>query len=232
MQKAANLKLAGLNADNIRQELHAFLRHRKGNGSTGERSQRTRSFVVSNLMKIWASPAPELIPLRDATLAFLRENPSMTLAAHWAMISAAYPFWFNVARQTGRLLSIQDQVAKPQIIQRLKEHYGDRQTVSRYAQFVIRSCVAWGALQDSKAKGCYEKADLVYIAQPDMAILLLESALQATPTGRCAMGLLLNSPAFFPFKLPVMTADMIAQQSERIDVILYGSDEALLTLKG
>ena len=141
MQKAANLLLAGLDAKTIRQELHEFLVDRKGNGSEGERSDQTRTFVVNNLMKIWVSPDPELIPFRDASLAFLRDlpapsaarqagNPSMALAVHWGMISAVYPFWFNVARQTGRLLALQDQVTQTQIINRLKERYGDRQTVS------------------------------------------------------------------------------------------------------
>ena len=231
MQKAANLLLAGLDAKTIRQELHEFLADRKGNGSAGERSDQTRTFVVNNLMNIWVSPAPELVPFRDASLEFLRKNPSMALAAHWGMISAVYPFWFNVARQTGRLLALQDQATQTQIINRLKEQYGDRQTVSRYAQFVIRSFVAWGALKDSEAKGCYEKAVPVSIAEPNLAILMIESALLATPEAKSALGLLLNNPAFFPFQLPVMTGDFASQRSGRIDVIRYGLDDALLKLK-
>ena len=231
MQKAANLLLAGLDAKTIRQELHEFLADRKGNGTAGERSDQTRTFVVNNLMNIWVSPAPELVPFRDASLEFLRKNPSMALAAHWGMISAVYPFWFNVARQTGRLLALQDQATQTQIINRLKEQYGDRQTVSRYAQFVIRSFVAWGALKDSEAKGCYEKAVPVSIAEPNLAILMIESALLATPEAKSALGLLLNNPAFFPFQLPVMTGDFASQRSGRIDVIRYGLDDELLKLK-
>ena len=231
MQKAANLLLAGLDAKTIRQELHEFLADRNGNGSAGERSDQTRTFVVNNLMNIWVSPAPELVPFRDASLEFLRKNPSMALAAHWGMISAVYPFWFNVARQTGRLLALQDQATQTQIINRLKEQSGDRQTVSRYAQFVIRSFVAWGALKDSEAKGCYEKAVPVSIAEPNLAILMIESALLATPEAKSALGLLLNNPAFFPFQLPVMTGDFASQRSGRIDVIRYGLDDELLKLK-
>ena len=106
MQKASNLMLVGLEAKTIRQELHEFLADRKGNGVEGERSDQTRTFVVNNLMKIWVTPDLELISFRDASLEFLREHPSMALAVHWGMISAAYPFWFNVARQTGRLLVV------------------------------------------------------------------------------------------------------------------------------
>ncbi|WP_303674808.1 hypothetical protein [Vampirovibrio chlorellavorus] len=231
MQKAANLILAGLDTKAIRQELHEFLAERKGNGSEGERSDQTRTFVVNSLMKIWAAPEQELLPFRDASLAFLQEHPSMALAVHWGMISAVYPFWFNVARQTGRLLALQDQVTQTQIINRLKEQYGDRQTVSRYARFVIRSFVAWGFLKDSKAKGCYEKANLVCITDVKMAILMLESAIMATPESKCSLGLLLNNPAFFPFQLPVMTGDLVSQCSERIDVVRYGLDDEFLTLK-
>lgn len=231
MQKAANLLLAGIDAKTIRRELHEFLADRKGNGSEGERSDQTRTFVVNNLMKIWISPDPELIPFRDASLAFLRENTSMALAVHWGMVSAVYPFWFNVAQQTGRLLALQDQVTQTQIINRLKEQYGDRQTVSRYSKYVIRSFVAWGTLKDSEAKGCYEKAAPMSIANSDLAILMFESALLATPEAKGALGLLLNNPAFFPFQLPVMTGDFVSQRSDRIDVVRYGLDDELLKLK-
>ncbi len=231
MQKAANLLLVGLDAKTIRQELHEFLAARKGNGTEGERSDQTRAFVVNNLMKIWGSQDPELIPFRDASLAFLREDPTIALAVHWGMISAVYPFWFHVARQTGRLLALQDQVTQTQIINRLKEQYGDRQTVSRYAQYVIRSFVAWGVLKDSEAKGCYEKVAPVTIADANLASLMLESALLASPEGKSALGLLLKHPAFFPFQLPVMTGEFVSQRSDRIDVVRYGLDDELLKLK-
>lgn len=231
MQKAANLLLAGLDAKTIRQELHEFLADRKGNGTEGERSDQTRTFVVNNLMKIWVSPDPELIPFRNALLAYLRENPSMALAVHWGIISAVYPFWFNVARQTGRLLALQDQVTQTQIINRLKEQYGDRQTVSRYAKYVIRSFVAWGVLKDSDAKGCYEKAAPLSIAETGLAILMFEAVLLATPEAKGALGLLLNNPAFFPFQLPVINGEIIAQRNDRIDIVRYGVDDELLMLK-
>ncbi len=231
MQKATNLLMAGLDGKTIRQELHEFLADKKGNGSEGERSDKTRTFVVNNLMKIWVSPDFELIPFRDASLALLQENPSMALAIHWGMISAVYPFWFNVARQTGRLLALQDQVTQTQIIYRLKEQYGDRQTVSRYARFVIRSFVSWGALKDSESKGCYEKTAPVSITEPYLAILLFESALLASPEAKGSLRLLLNNPAFFPFHIPGITGDFVSRHSDRIDVIRYGLDEELLKLK-
>ena len=231
MQKAANQMLAGLDAHTVRQDLHEFLAERKGNGSEGERGETSRTQVVNMLMKIWITPDLELLTFRNIALAFLQNHPSQALTVHWAMVSAAYPFWFNVARHTGRLLNLQDQVTQIQIINRLKEQYGDRQTVSRYARFVIRSFVAWGALKDSEAKGCYEKVAPVTISNKNLAILMLESALHATPEGKGALGLLMNNPALFSFQLPTMTGDFVSQHNDRIEVVRYGLDDELLKLK-
>ncbi|MFC1856171.1 hypothetical protein ACFL2A_06490 [Thermodesulfobacteriota bacterium] len=156
----------------------------------------------------------------------------MDIAVHWGMISAVYPFWFNIARLTGRLLGLQSQVTQVQIINRLKEQYGDRQTVSRYARFVIRSFVAWGVLRDSNGKGCYEKAVPVIISDNSIAILMIESALHASPEGKVALNLMINNPAFFPFHIPVMTGDFIAQNNDRINVVRYGLDDELIKLNG
>ncbi len=231
MQKTANLLLAGLDAKTIRQELHEFLVNKKANGSEGDRSAQSRNFLVINLMKSWVTPDPELLPFRDASLALLRDHPSMGFAVHWGMISAVYPFWFNVARHTGRLLALQNQVTHAQIINRLKEEYGDRQSVTRYAQFVIRSFVAWGALKDTEAKGCYEKSAPISVTDSNLAILMFESALHATPEGKGSLGLLTNNPSFFPLQIPAMSGDFIFQRSDRIDVDRYGSDDDLLKLK-
>jgi hypothetical protein len=231
MQKTANLMLAGLDPGSIRRELHELLAASKADGTEVKRSDETRRFAVNSLMKIWVTPDPELVPFRDASLAFLRENPAMNLPVHWAMISAVYPFWFNAARQTGRLLGLQDQVVQQQIITRLKEQYGDRQSVSRYGRFVIRAFIDWGVLKDSATKGCYEKSPPGSVFGPDLIALMVESALLASPDAKGALSLLINSPAFFPFQVPVMTGNLLSQHNERIEVVRYGLNDELLKLK-
>lgn len=231
MQKTANLLLAGLDSKTIRQELHEFLSRKKGDGSEGLRSEKTRTFAVNNLMKIWVSPDPVLLHFRDASLVFLHENPSLGIAVHWGMISAAYPFWFNVARQTGRLLALQDQVTQTQIINRMKERYGDRQTIFRYTRYVLRSFVAWGILEDSQTKGCYEISTFAKMTNPKLTVLFIEAALHAIPEGRSSLDLLLNAPGFFPFQSPVVTGDFISLNSDQIDVDHYGFDSDLLKLR-
>jgi hypothetical protein len=189
--------------------------------------------MAIGILAAWFSPDKDLRPFRDDALALAKKLPSHEwLPLHWAIISACYPFWFNVAKQVGRLLNLQEQISQAQIFNRIKEQYGDRETVARNARYTVRSFIAWGALKDSKAKGCYEKAAPVSIADSNLAILMFESALLATPEAKGALGLLLNNPAFFPFQLPVMTGDFVAQHSDRIDVVRYGLDDELLKLNG
>lgn len=229
MEKTVNLILAGLEANAIRQELHEFF---VGTQETDgrERSKNTRTFLVNNLMRVWVDPDRELIAFRDAAIDLLRKSSGNAIPLHWAMISAAYPFWFNVARQTGRLLSLQDQVTQMQIINRMKEQYGDRQTISRYAKYVIRSFVAWGVLTDTGSKGCYTKSPKIQIDQLDRAALVYESVLLAEHVPKIAISLVQSNPGLFPFAIQPMNGVRFSQLSKRVDVSRYGLDDELLVL--
>jgi len=231
MEKISSMLLAGMDEKTIRKELNDYLLVHRGSGSEEQRSENTCKFVVNILMKIWVSPDPEIMPLRDSALSMLSKYPSQALAIHWAMISAAYPFWFNVALHIGRLLNLQEIVTHQQIINRLKEQYGDRQTVSRYARYVIRSLVVWDVLMDSECKGCYERTKPFPMLEKDASVLLIESILYAMQEGKCSLKMITSSPALFPFQVPLITAGSILQKTNRINTIHYGVDEDYLELK-
>lgn len=231
MDHVVKMMLAGFTEKEIRAELDEFLANQKQSGGIGERGKKTYGMAIS-ILASWFSPEKELIPFRDHALELIRnENPQKWLTYHWAVISASYPFWFNVAKQVGRLFNLQDQVTQSQVFSRLKEQYGDRETVARNARYAIRSFVAWGVLKDSKVKGCYEQSKIMGINDPNLAILLYEAALHVDKEGKAALGLLKNNPAFFPFQLPVLTGDFISQHSNTIDVVRYGLDDELLKLR-
>lgn len=231
MDKTVQMMLAGFSEKEIRHELDEYLLTQKQSGGIGERGEKTYGMAIS-LLASWFAPEKELIPFRDDALQLAREaQKSSWVPLHWAIISASYPFWFSVARQIGRLFNLQEQITQSQIFNRLKEQYGDRETVSRNARYTVRSFVAWEALKDSETKGCYEKSVQINIEDTNLAILMLESALLATPETKSPLCLLLNSPALFPFQLPVMSGDFISHHSKRIDVIRYGLDDDMLSLK-
>lgn len=227
--QAARLHGMSFSKSEARTEIYSYLDTAPGFGKPP--SLQTKTYVANVLIKTWIAPEPDLVALRDEAFIKLQQDPDLRFPLHWCLLGAAYPFWFAVASLIGRLLNLQDQVTQGQIVNRLKEKYGDRQTVSRRARYIIRSLVAWGALQDSKVKGCYERKIPVDIADEIVAILMIESALLAIPEAKGSLGQFMNNPALFPFNLPRMTGDYISRQSDRIDVVRYGLDDELLKLK-
>jgi len=230
MNQTVQMILAGMPASEIRKNLDHFLSTQKQSGGAGERGGKTYGMALG-ILASWFAPDKNLISFRDSVLECARTLPSnQWLPLHWSIISASYPFWWNVAMQVGRLLNLQDQVTQPQIFDRIKEQYGDRETVARNARYAVRSFVGWGVLKDTDTRGSYKKAVPVSVYDQKCATLMFEAALYANPEGKGALGLLMNNPAFFPFQLPAMTGDIISQNGDRIDVVRYGLDDEFLIL--
>ena len=231
MDRVVQMLLAGMTEKEIRVDLNDYLSTQKQSGGIGERGKDSYKMAIC-LLACWFAPEKELIPFRDDALKLARESLTVEwLPLHWAVISSAYPFWFNVAKQTGRLFNLQEQITQAQVFNRLKEQYGDRETVARNARYVVRSFIAWEVLKDSSSKGCYESTSSHIIYDSALAIFLLEAGLNAEPDGKSALKVLLTNPALFPFQLPIMTGDFIANSCERIKVVRYGLDDELLELK-
>ncbi len=232
MDHVVQMLLAGVSESEIRQDLDQYLSTQKQSGGQGVRGKKTYGMAIG-ILASWFAPDKDLMLFRDEALKLARQLPSSQwLPLHWAVISASYPFWWNVAIQVGRLLNLQDQVTQPQIFNRLKERYGDRDTVARNARYTVRSFVGWGVLKDTGIRGCYEKSAPINIPNQDMVTLMFEAVLHATPEGKGALGLLANNPAFFPFQLPVITGDSVSQRTDRIEVVRYGLDDEYLRLSG
>ncbi len=229
LNKALNLKLAGLNDKEIRHELTNYLANRLDNGLIGQRGESTNQIAVSMLSKIWINPDKELLNLQIKALNIARKTNDH-LPCHWAMLCAAYPFWHKVALKTGRLFNLQEQVSKKQIIQRIREEYGDRSSVIRSAQRVIQGFLGLEIIEESENKNYYK---IIFPKKYDskIAILLYESALHADSEGKATLGLLKNNPAFFPFQLPMLTGNFISQHSNAIDVVHCGLSDELLKLR-
>jgi len=217
----------------IRTQLDDFISERLQSGGFGERGAQTYTKAVTQIMKSWITPARELLEFRDAALDYARTTKTDSrLTLHWAVTIAAYPFWHQVAHQVGRLLNLQEVITQGQIRTRCFESMGERTTVERSSRRVIRSFVAWKVLEDTDEKGCYKKVAPLFVSEPKLAVILLEAALHAHETGYSELKALMNSPSLFPFQLPPMTGDAIAQINDRTEVNRYGLDEEIIKIKG
>jgi hypothetical protein len=229
LEKTASLCLAGNDADSIAAILKADLRDYFRTDESVVRGSIGK--VITVLLKVWVKVPAELRPLRNDGLDLLKLLPRRDQAAvHWGMIMAVYPFWASVAAQVGRLLRLQDSVAAAHVQRRVREQYGERETVSRRVRYVLRSYRDWGMLSEAGAKGVYSAAASLPVDDPRLIAWLVEASLHARPSATAPLKDVIEGPSLFPFRLTPMHAENLLATCSRMDLVRHGLDDELVML--
>ncbi len=226
----ANLILAGNDKAAINDSLQDLLQDKVSVRGKAVRGNREK--VITILLKTWLTVPHESEKFRDQGLEILQKLPRRDrIAVHWGMTLAAYPFWGAVAAHTGRLLRLQGTAAAAHIQRRIKEDYGERETVSRAARRVIRSFIDWGVLNETGDKGVYDHGEEYSVEDPKLIAWIVEASLRARTNRSAAIKELLVSPSLFPFRLAHISAGHMASLSPRLDILRHGLDDELLILR-
>ncbi len=157
-------------------------------------------------------------------------EPTGRLAVHWGMTLATYPFWNAVAAQVGRLLRLQGVATAAQVHRRVQEQYGERPTVARATQRVVRSFVDWGVLADTETPGRYVAGDPCPVHAPALVAWLAEATLHVRVGEPAAPQELLGQPGLFPFRVSYVTARSLVAESPRLDMAHQGLDTEVVML--
>ena len=230
MEKTATLALAGVAAREISEALHRDLE--SAFRSRGRTARGSLDKTITVLTKVWVNPPGELSALRSDGLVLLKQAPrSMRLAVHWGMVMAVYPFWSNVAAQVGRLLRLQDSVTARQVQRRMRERYGQRETVSRRARYVLRSFVDWGVIEESPNQGIYGRAKVCRLDDPRIVVWLMEAQLYAQPEGRSTFSSLNDPLGLFPFHCTRIGCRRALSLSDRLELLPDGSGDEMIGLR-
>lgn len=230
LERTAYLVLAGNDASSVKAALQDDLRRAFRSGNTKVRGSLDKTITV--LMKIWVRPPRHLHLLLREGLAFLSLLPREDhIAIHWGMTMAVYPFWEVVATHVGRLLRLQGTISANQVQRRVREQYGERETVLRRTRYVLRSFVDWGVLKEASEKGLYAAGLSRDIARVELIAWLVEAFLHAHPSGSMDLRAVLASPSLFPFRLSQVPAPQLVAVSERLEVLRHGLDQDLIMLR-
>jgi hypothetical protein len=230
LERTANLVLAGNGKAVINAALQELLKDKVSVGGQATRGNREK--IITILLKTWLTIPSELEALRDDGLDLLRRVPrSDHLAIHWGMVTAVYPFWSGVATQAGRLLRLQGSAAAAHVQRRVREQYGERETVSRAARRVLRSFLDWGVLQETGSKGVYTSGSTHPVENPRLIAWLTEAVLHARANGSAPLRDLLDSPSLFPFRIKPIQAESVRVASPRLDILRHGLDDDLVMLR-
>lgn len=229
LERTAALHGLGGTPPQIREVLRGLLRDQISIGGASRSSNREKA--ISILMRIWVQVPDELRPLRDEAIGHLQRLPAEDhLALHWGMALAVYPFFGQVAESTGRLLRLQGTAPGAQIQRRLREQHGQRETVARAARRVLRCCIDWGVLAETKRIGVYQAAPARPIADSCLTAWLIEAVLRSRGSDAASLQHLAQWTALFPFTLdPVPRKDL--EHSGRIELFRQGVDEEMVLLR-
>ena len=229
-EQTANLVLAGNDRATITDVLRSLLQDKVSVG--GQAAWGNREKVISILLKTWWNAPAELQALQADGLKILADLPrNYHIAIHWGMVMAIYPFWGVVAAQTGRLLRLQDIASAAHIQRRVREQYGERETVARAARRILRTFIDWNVLQDTSTKGVYARARRISIREPELITWLVEASLHAQTNGAAHSKELLDGPVLFPFQFEHISAEQLASLSPRLAILRHSLDDDLIMLR-
>lgn len=230
LEQTANLVLAGNDRSAVNETLQELLRDKISVGSQAERGNREK--IITILTRIWLNTPSELDSLRLGGLEMLRRLPPRDhVTIHWGMAMAVYPFWADVAVQVGRLLRLQGFAAASHVQRRIREQYGERETVSRAARRVLRSYIDWGVLGKTEVKGVYKAAPILPIEDNRLISWLVEASLHARSNGAAPLRELIDNPSLFPFHLKPIPTERCLAASESLCTIRHGLDDELVMLR-
>lgn len=230
LEQTANLVLAGKDKPAVNDALQELLKDKVSVGSQAERCNREK--IITILLKTWLTVPSELESLRVEGLELLKRIPRRDhLAIHWGMVMAVYPFWSAVAVQVGRLLRLQGCAVAGHVQRRVREQYGERETVSRATRRVLRSYLDWGVLQNTGTKGLYTAGTTLAIDDSRLIAWLAEAFLHARANGSTPLKELISSPSFFPFRVKPLPAESLAAASSRLEILRHGLDDDLVLLR-
>jgi len=230
LEQTANLVLAGNEKAAVNDALQELLKDKVSIGGQAERGNREK--IITILLKTWLTVPSELESLRVEGLELLKRVPRRDhLAIHWGMVMAVYPFWSGVATQVGRLLRLQGTAAVAHVQRRVREQYGERETVSRRVRYVLRSFLDWGVLEENGTKGIYSAGPSLAVEDSGLISWLAEAFLHTRANGSVPLKDLIDSPSFFPFRIKPIRAESLMAASSRLDILRHGLDDNLVMLK-
>lgn len=230
LEQTANLVLAGNDKAAVNDALQERLKDKVSVGGEAERGNREK--IITILLKAWLTVPTELEALRVEGLELLKRVPRHDhLPIHWGMVMAVYPFWSGVALQVGRLLRLQGSAAAAHVQRRVREQYGERETVSRATRRVLRSYLDWGVLIETGTKGIYSAGTMIAVDDPRLIAWLAEASLHARANGSAPLRDLVDSPSLFPFQLKSVHAESLLAASPNLDIVRHGLDNNLVMLR-
>lgn len=97
------------------------------------------------------------------------KDPEKSRVLSWGLATACYPFLNAVAAVIGRMVRIQSEFKLEQLLRKLTETYGERETVRRSSRYSLGFIHDLGFLRRTKKAGGYQSGSSVTVGDPRLA---------------------------------------------------------------
>jgi hypothetical protein len=212
-------------------EMRAYLWNLLDGAVSGDKFNSARGKTVTVLNHIWGEVPGPAASLRERAAAQLEgSTPDERLALHWAMMVGTYPVFTDTAAAVGRLLTLQGSFTLAHLTRRLVGVWGERSTLERAGQRIVRSMVQWGVLRDTATRGMYEAVPRRRKVGPAVGTVLIEALLVDAEEASLHLDQLTGHPAIFPFDLDVNASHVRGASQFRVH--RQGLDSDFVELQG
>lgn len=223
LDAAAGRIAAGHSPADVREFLWGLLDGLVG----GDTVHSARGKTLTVLMRIWVTVPPTAEPLRAAAIRRIcLASSEERLAIHWTMSVACYPFFADVAAHVGKLLALNGHANLSQIVRRMTERWGDRSTLPRAVQRVLRSMVQWGALREGAENGIFVPARRIVLSEGPAELIV--QAVLISHGGGMELTQATSHSALFPFDVRLNASS--ARKSNQLRVLRQGDQTDFVEL--
>lgn len=204
--------LTGESPDATRKFLWEFLE----GVEPGTTNNSSRGKTLTVLTRIWVSvPKPSESLKRAALQCVTCASGEKRIGIHWAMVAGTHPFFFDLVTQVGKLIKLNGQANRSQIKRRMTEIWGDRSTLERTIQHVLRSLAQWELLRAGEEHGAIVGPAHRISLGDDIGQLLLHAVLLGHGRG-LPFSHLIDHPSLFPFAVQVTAQDLMRNPVFRV----------------
>lgn len=148
----------------------------------------------------------------------------------WGLAAACYPFLQEVAATIGRMLRVQPEMKLEQLLRKLTESFGEKETVRRSGRYSLGLIQDLAFVHRTKKAGCYSASQTIKVTDPDLASWLIKAwffaAGTTSPMDRIALS---NHPSLSFFDAPELVATALKQGVLVVDRLSLSQDMVRLT---
>jgi len=182
----------------------------------GKTNNSGRGKTLTVLTRIWVSVPKQAEPLKQAALKCIAATSGeKRIGVHWAMVVGTHPFFFEVATHVGKLTKLHGHANRTQIKRRMTEAWGDRSTLERTIQHVLRSMTRWGLLRSGEEHGSLIGPAQRINCGEEVGQLLVHSVLLGHGKG-LPFSQLIDHPALFPFAVKLTARALMGNPIFRV----------------